>query len=132
MDYKKKVSVAFLLLLMLTTACMKVPARLPSSKYIIKVFPKKYTKSNPIISGHTDELYPDGSYRPIGLAYISVGKQGVKSDNDGNYSARVSPGKYDVSVRIIGYQPIVVKDVRISKKDSVRIDFHLSADTTKL
>jgi uncharacterized membrane protein len=117
---------------MLVTSCIIIPARHPSNKYLVKVFQKKNPVGNPLIFGRTEELHTDGSYHPVILAYISLDNQGVKSSEDGTYSLSITPGKYDVSVRSIGYQPIVVKGMRIARNDSVMIDFHLVADTVKL
>lgn len=129
---RKNNLVYFYLLFTQATACMKIPAHSPDNKYAIKVFTQKKPAGNPLIFGHTDELYPDGSYRPVILAYISADNQGTKSNNNGSYSLSVIPGKHNISVRSVGYQPVFIKGVRIGQNDSVRIDFHLAADTAKL
>lgn len=129
---KKSNLVYFYLLFIQATACMKIPANPTDNKYNIKVFSKKKSTGNSLVFGQTDELYPDGTYRPVILAYISADNQGTKSNNNGHYLLNVVPGKHDISVRSIGYQPVLIKGVRIGQNDSVRIDFHLVADTTKL
>jgi hypothetical protein len=129
---RKSNFIYFYILFLQAVACKNIPAYSPDNKYTIKVLSKKKSTGKSSVFGYTDELYPDGSYRPVILAYISADNQGTKSNNNGRYSLNVIPGKHNISVRSIGYQPVLIKGVRIGQNDSVRIDFHLVADTTKL
>lgn len=109
-----------------------MPSPFPPTKYVVSVLQRKQHAGNPVIFGRTGELYPDGSYHPVMLASILINNQGIKSDKSGDYSLHVSPGKYNIAVRSIGYQPVLLKRLQISASDSIKIDFHLVADTVKL
>lgn len=119
--------------ILLAAGCTRVPIPTSStSNYTVNILQKRKAASSPLVFGHINEIYPSGVYHPVMLAYVSVANQGMNSDENGNYSVSINPGEYDISVRCVGYKPIVVKGVHIAKRDSVRIDFHLAADTVKL
>jgi hypothetical protein len=120
------------LLLPLVTGCARSPSYRSTDQYTILVSRRKSLVGNPLIVGHTAQRYPDGSYHPISLAYISAATQSTTSNQDGSYLLRSSAGKQAISVRSVGYGPIVLKGVRVRQRDSIRIDFHLTADTTHL
>ena len=127
-----KPHVSLIALLLVITSCARVPTQPLNSRYTIKVTKKRVDVNSTSIFGHIDEVYPHGIHHPVILAYVSVDAQGTKSNESGDYSFNSSPGKHDISVRCVGYQPVVIKGMHFAKNDSVQLDFHLAADTVKL
>ena len=119
-------------LLLVVTSCARVPIQNLNSRYTIKVTKKRVDVNSTSVFGHIDEVYPNGIHHPVILAYVSVDTQGTKSNESGEYSFNSSTGKHAISVRCVGYQPVVIKGINFAKNDSVQIDFHLAADTVKL
>lgn len=119
-------------ILLFETNCTRNLLLNPSASNGAIISPRKTSKGNPWIFGHAESISQNGAYLPVKLAYVSAGNQGTKSEENGNYSLMVNPGRYDVSIRCVGYIPILVRGVRVSESDSVRIDFRLVADTVKL
>jgi uncharacterized membrane protein len=120
------------LILTLTSSFTITSLCTPKNNYVIKILRRKVSTGKPLIFGRIESISYNGAYLPVMLAYVSIANQGTKSDENGNYSFDISPGRYNISIRCIGYQPIMVRGVEVSKSDSIRIDFHLVADTVKL
>lgn len=119
-------------MLTLASNCTRFPLRAQATTYEAKVFRRKTGIGNPLIFGRTESISHNGTYLPVVLAYVSIANQNTKSDENGNYSFKIIPGKYNISIRCIGYQPILVRGIKVGKSDSIRVDFHLVADTVKL
>ncbi len=66
----------------------------------------------------------------IGATVIVVGtKLGAKTDFDGNYVIlNVPPGVYEVRATYVGYQPKVVKGIKVSVDLTSRADFKMGAE----
>jgi len=63
----------------------------------------------------------------IGAILILVdSKMGANSDLDGNYFIiNIPPGVYDIRVSLIGYAPVLIKNVRVSVDQTSKIDFEM-------
>jgi outer membrane receptor protein involved in Fe transport len=58
---------------------------------------------------------------------------GANSDLDGNYFViNIPPGVYDLKASLIGYTPIVIKNVRVSVDQTTKIDFDMSEQTHQI
>lgn len=64
----------------------------------------------------------------IGVSILLIDtKIGAASDIDGNYFIiNLSPGVYNLKAILIGYAPVIIKNVRVSIDQTTRIDFELS------
>lgn len=102
-----------------------------SSEYQTKRFERKQKDAPPIVFGSIDQKELDGRTYPVKLAKVVVNGNSIDSEPTGYYSLILMPGKHDLSVAWPGLRTVAVKDLSLQKGDSVRINFHLRADTTQ-
>ncbi len=82
-----------------------------------------------IVKGRITE---QGTGEPLTGATIATHDgQGISADIDGNYSLTLKNGTYTLTVRLIGYKPIVKEDVKV-KRDELVLDFVLEPDNAIL
>ncbi|MFN3637167.1 MAG: TonB-dependent receptor [Chloroherpetonaceae bacterium] len=93
------------------------------------------TISSPLLAGTTGKIAGTvtdaNTGEPlIGATVIVVGtKLGAKTDFDGNYVIlNVPPGVYEVRATYVGYQPKLVKNIKVSVDLTSRADFKMGAE----
>lgn len=86
---------------------------------------------NPIVYGY---VFEHGTKLPVIAPRLVVGKKlTVRPDpKSGQYSFSIEPGKYRFVGWGLGYYPTKTRKTKVSKGDSVRIDFYLKVHTTLL
>lgn len=102
-----------------------------SPEYQTKKFERKQRNAPPIIFGSIDQKEPDGRTYPVKLAKILVNGNSTDSEPTGYYSRVLTPGEHNLSVAWPGLRTVAIKGLSLQKGDSVRIDFHLQADTAQ-
>jgi len=70
----------------------------------------------------------------IGAILILVdSRMGANSDLDGNYFIiNIPPGVYDIKASLIGYAPVLIKNVRVSVDQTTKIDFEMSEQSHQI
>lgn len=111
----------------------KVGAMALPPEYELTRFRRKDTTKEPIVTGHIDMLQ-NGRLFPTEWVSVCVDQEcAVKgafphSDPAGNYTRELPPGPHQLLATFIGLLPSVVK-LQLAQGDSVRLNFHLRADT---
>ncbi|MCX6173125.1 MAG: TonB-dependent receptor [Ignavibacteriales bacterium] len=102
-------------------------------KYILFLLPVFFLlNQNALYAGTTGKIAGKVFDKKTGEALIGVTillvdtKMGAASDIDGNYFIiNIPPGVYELKVSLIGYAPVVIKNVRVSIDQTTRIDFEM-------
>jgi len=102
-------------------------------KYILFLLPVFFLlNQNALYAGITGKIAGKVFDKKTGEALISVTillvetKMGAASDIDGNYFIiNIPPGVYQLKASLIGYTPVVIKNVRVSIDQTTRIDFEM-------
>lgn len=116
--------------LVLITGCVSYRLREGNaSLYQLSKLKRRNKRSPPMVFGHIDQREPDGRIYPIEVAGIVADGVVTMSERTGYYARILSPGTHILSVKEIGLQTVSFK-IRLNKGDSIRIDFHLTTDTT--
>ena len=78
------------------------------------------------------KIIEQGTNEPLtGATIVMNDGQGTSADIDGNYSLNLKNGTYTLTVRFIGFKPMVKKNVKVTGDDLV-LDFMLEPDNTTL
>ena len=82
-----------------------------------------------IVKGRITE---QGTGEPLtGATIVTQNGQGTTADIDGNYSLNLKNDTYTLTVRFIGYKPVIKEGVKVTKEDLV-LDFILEPDNATL
>ena len=82
-----------------------------------------------IVKGRITE---QGTGEPLtGATIVTQNGQGTTADIDGNYSLNLKNDTYTLTVRFIGYNPVIKEGVKVTKEDLV-LDFILEPDNATL
>jgi hypothetical protein len=127
---------ACLSLLGLGSSCAKHLARTTySPAYELTRFKRHDPASAPLILGAIDQRQSDGSRYPPAIArgiqnFAVLAIDGVlfNSQPDGTYSRTLAPGRHQLRVGLPGLVRVDIP-LRVHPGDSVRLNFHLRADS---
>ena len=100
--------------------------------YTVRVLKRRNLTAEPLVAGTVEEIGPSSSPRALPLTYIILDGQLTKSSPDGTYAFRLQPGKHNLAVKWLGLRSVYVHRLQVKPGDSIRLDFHLRADSTML
>lgn len=82
----------------------------------------------------TGRVFDAGNNEPLALAEITVEGTDIKSasDLDGNYEISLSPGLYNISVKILGYRPETRYEVQVTNARPAEVNFGLQPGNEQL
>jgi len=113
------------------TSCSSKRFGVNNGSYSINKPQGKSGTMNAIVYGY---LFEYGTKLPSIVPRVYVGKE-LKSKADtksGHYSFSIKPGNYRFVGKGLGYYSTKTKGIKVSKGDSVNIDFYLKINDTPL
>jgi hypothetical protein len=113
------------------TSCSSKRSGVKSGSYSIDKSQGKHGTLNPVVYGY---LFEYGTKHPSIVPRVYVGRE-LKSKADpksGQYSFSIEPGKYRFVGKGLGYYSTKTRRIKVSKGDSVNIDFYLRINETPL
>jgi hypothetical protein len=123
--------VTLVTLIITITSCSSKRFGVNKGSYSINKSHGKSGTMNPLVYGY---LFEYGTKLPSNVPRVYVGKE-LKSKADpksGQYSFSIKPGKHRFVGKGLGYYSTKTKRIKVSKGDSVNIDFYLKINETPL
>lgn len=94
--------------------------------------PQIFSQTSGKISGKVTDKQT-GQPIPFANIYVEGTSKGAAADENGDYSILdVSPGLYNVSASVVGYQKVTVENVRVNVDFTTRLNFELSQGAINL
>lgn len=102
---------------------MKLLIRLVAVMALVPTFAGAQSRDPmPVLEGHVRDAVDSGA-----VAYVEVrlGSRFTRTDGLGKYRLMLPPGEHEVTYRILGYAPVVLRDIA-STGDTLRRDLYLA------
>lgn len=121
--------VTLAILSFIIASCSSKLANVTKESYSIHI--RQSNSINPIVYGY---LFEYGTEFAPAISFVEVDDQLKSKANpkSGQYSISIKPGKHRFVAYGLGYYPTKTRKVKVSKGDSIQINFYLKVDETAL
>jgi len=96
--------------------------------YEVKYFKRKHNSTRPVIAGNFYDF--KSKKRLAQFAIFVIDNQSIRANEQGYYKQEVEEGKHNIIGRNIFYENILINNFKVSKCDSITIDFFLIGQGT--